>query len=345
MGARKKQKKISALEEIRVSDTPVKKNLKNSKFKKTIKNKSKIKTFSFNYFKENKQSLLTNFKYLGLGAISILIAIFISYFLFPENVGIFTIILTTLFLMPYIFKHSKYRYLLYGKKTEVEKDGAKLIQFTPTSSKFTINKVYDEHRDLINIYFLFFIGILLAILLFILVFPSNVSSNVFSTVGWNDNLIPTKQFGFEGQDKLSAFKSIATNNLSVIFVCFLFALIFPSAGILIIVWNAVFWGVVFTQYTLTYSALFSIKFPIAFLSIFWSALPHVLIEAISYFLATISGILLAFAIKNHFKNPDRLYLFIRYSLVLLAFAIIYMIAGTIFEIYLFDLLKNLFINL
>lgn len=335
-----RQKNKSGIYQISVS---------NSKGNNKVKQKEKIekKEKSITKIKKefSKQKLMENLRYFLIGALGFLIATTVSYFLFSENIGIFTIILTTLFLMPYIIKHSTYKQILFGKKHEIERDGAKIIQLSPPQSKFKINQVYDEHKDLINLYLLFFLGVIFAIFIFILVFPSNISSKVFSTVGWDDTLLPEKEFGFEGQNRLEVGQKIILNNLSVLFVCFIFALIFPSAGILIIIWNAVFWGVVFTQYTLTYSALHDINFPIAFLAIFWSAIPHMIIEALAYFLATISGILFAIAIKNHFKNIDKFTLFVKYVIVLFALSIIYVILGSIIEIYAFDILKNAFLNL
>jgi len=181
-------------------------------------------------------------------------------------------------------------------------------------------------------------------MLFILIVPFNVSSNYFSTVGWETNLVPLKDFGFENQDKFVLFKEVAINNLSVVFVCFLFALIFPSAGILIIVWNAVFWGVVFTQYISFYSLIYEVPFSVVFLAVFWSAIPHIFLEAIGYFFSAIAGIILAISIKTDFKNLDRFTLILKYSIVLLGFAIFFMLMGSILEVYLYDILKNLFFN-
>lgn len=306
--------------------------------------KEKKPFFNKDFFKNKKQSFLKNLKLLSFGFFSVIFSILISYFLFKENMSVFVIILTTLFLMPVIHKNSRYKEIIFGHKKEIKKDGVKIIQFSPPSTRLKISEVHYENQNLIDVYLLLFLGVLIGIFVFILIASNSVSSEVFSNAGWNNNLMPLKQFGFENQNKLDVFKDISINNISIIFVCFLFALIFPSAGILIIIWNAVFWGVVFTQFTLWFSMFHKISFSISFLSIFFSALPHMVIEVISYFLATIAGIFLAFSIKDY-KDVDKFLLVSKYVIVLLAIAIVYVLIGSVVEIYLFDFLKNLFLGL
>jgi uncharacterized membrane protein SpoIIM required for sporulation len=331
--------KKKTLTQIKLSDKP-------ESVQPSVVKKEKKKFFNWNVFKDKKQYFLNNLKKMFIASSGLLIAIVISYFIFPENIGLFTIILTTLFLMPYIYKESKYNQLIFGRKKEIEKDGVSITQMSPSyKGGLRLNQVYSNNQKLIDLYLLFFIGILFTILLLILVLPSNLSSTIFSSVGWDDNLIPSKQIGFENQDKLTLFKEIGINNLSVIFVCFLFALIFPSAGILIVVWNAVFWGVVFTQYTLVYSFIYDMPYTIVFLGIFWSSIPHIFLEAISYFFSAIAGILLAISIKTDLGDLDRFSLVLKYCIILLAFAIVFVLAGSFFEIYVFDMLKNLFFKL
>ncbi|MDD4049489.1 MAG: stage II sporulation protein M [Candidatus ainarchaeum sp.] len=317
---------------------------------KTIKKKAAIpkikKKFSIiNYFKENKPILLKNLKYFFLASFGVLFSLLLSVLIFPENIGLFTIILTTLFLMPQIYKQSKYSQLLFGRSKKIEHKGISMVEMSvPKKTNFLrFNQLYNENKDLVDLFLIFFLGIFLTIMLFILIAPFEVSSNAFSTIGWDNNLVPSKDIGFDNQDKLIIFKEIFVNNLSVIFVCFLFALIFPSAGILIVVWNAILWGVIFTQYMSLYSLVYNVSFSVVFLAVFWSAIPHIFLEAIGYFFSTIAGIILAISIKTDFHDTDRLFLILKYSIVLLGFAIFFALAGSFFEAYFYDIFKNLFL--
>lgn len=294
----------------------------------------------------NKEYLLFALKNTAIASFAVIFSGFLSYLLFEENIGIFTIVLTTLFLMPFIYKQSKYNYILFGRQNTISSSGLKMVEISSsTKSNLQISQVYQENSELIDTYLLFFIGVFVTIMLFILLAPNNLSGKIFSTVGWDSNLIPAKEFGFENTNKFSFFKEVALNNLSVLFVCFIFALIFPTAGILIVVWNAIVWGVIFSQYISAYSLIYNVPFQIVFLSVFWSAIPHIFLEAMAYFLSTISGIVLALSIKKDFNDPNRFLLVLKYSVVFLAFAILFMVIGTVYEIYVYDIFKNLFFNL
>ena len=308
------------------------------------KKKIKPKISLFTYIKENKYNLLKNLKHFFIASFGVLFSLLISILIFPDNIGLFTIILTTLFLMPHVYKQSKYTQLLFGRSKKFEEKGITMVEMsTPKTSFFRFNQLYNENKNLVDLLLIFFLGVFVTVMLFILIAPFQVSSNAFSTVGWDNNLVPSKEIGFENQDKMISFKEIFINNLSVIFVCFLFALIFPSAGILIIVWNAILWGVVFTQYISLYSLVYNVSFSSVFLAVFWSSIPHIFLEATGYFFSTIAGIILAISLKTDRNDIDRLSLILKYVVVLLGFAIFFAIAGSFFEVYFFDIFKNLFL--
>lgn len=315
---------------------------KKKKVKKTVVPlKKEKKRFSF---KSTFSFLKDNYRNLFLAMFKTIIAIFISVVLFPENPGVFIIVLTTLFLTPYIYKQSKISALLFGKKTEVTYKDVSMYQMSVPSKSFSFSKVYYENKDVLTDYLMFFLGIFFTIILFILIMPHQVSENVFSGSGWSENLIPSKNIGFEHSNKLSEFKIITVNNLSVLLICFIFALLFPTAGLLIIVWNAVFWGVIFTQYAVVYSSFYNVTFNSIFLPVLVSSIPHILIEMFGYFFATTSGIILALGIKKNFNNTDKFTMILKYVIVVLAISIIFVVAGSLFEVYFFDILKNVFFS-
>lgn len=309
--------------------------LKNIKVKRDKKIFSFIQTY--NFLKENYKNI-----FIAMG--KTILAIIISLILFPENPGVFIIVLITLFLTPYIYKQTTLNRLLFGSKVEVKYKNVSMYQMVLPSKIFSFSKVYYENKDILTDYLMFFIGIFFTIILFILVMPHSVSENVFSGNGWTDNLIPSKNIGFENSNKLTEFKLISINNLSVLIVCFIFALLFPTAGILIIVWNAIYWGVVFTQYSLVYSNIYNVGFNSIFLPVLLSSIPHIFIEMMGYFLATTGGIILALGIRKDFQDTDKFNLILKYCVVVLAIAIIFMVAGSLFEVYFFDILKNIFLK-
>ena len=186
---------------------------------------------------------------------------------------------------------------------------------------------------------------MLVIILLIAVIPKNTSAHLFSQQGWDNKLLPSKNIGFQDTDKSVVFWNIFSNNFSVLIVCFLLALIFPLGAIMLIVWNAIYWGVVFTQYALFYSAAYQVTFLAVLLPLLLSVSLHTILEIFSYFFAAMSGNLLAIAIKKERKNFERLFTIIKYCMVLLLCGLCFFILGAFTEVYLFDFIKNIFFSI
>jgi len=322
--------------------------------KKEIKEKQdlsikKIIFNIFNYFKELPtrfvSGLPSNLQSLFYAILGTMIGFGFAILLFPQSPGFFAIFLTTLFLAPFIQKQIKLNELLVGRTEEVEKKGVSLFKFQLRSDKFSFIGFYNDHKSLFSTYLYFFLGIILVIILLVTIIPQSTSANLFGNQGWDQKLLPTKNIGFEGQDKTAIFWSIFTNNLSVLIVCFIIALVFPLGAILLIVWNAIYWGVVFTQYALFYSSFYHIAFIAILLPLLLSVALHVILEAGAYFFASMSGNLLAVGIKSEAKDYDRLFTIIKYCLILLLCGFIFFLAGALTEVYIFDILKNIFFSI
>jgi len=175
--------------------------------------------------------------------------------------------------------------------------------------------------------------------------PLEYSANLFSNQGWVESFIPTREIGFEGMSKLPIFLDILKNNFSVIIVCFIIALFFPIGAALLIVWNAMYWAVSFTQYSLFYSNLYGVGLAYILLPLFLSIGLHTLLEAIAYFFGTMSGNLLSIGVKKDPISSDRFFYIFKYCINLLIFAIVFLIVGSFVEVFIFDFLKNIFFGL
>jgi len=322
--------------------------------KPEIKNKQKLSikiiiSSILNYFKSlpNKfvNGLPPNLQSLFYAILGTMVGFSFAVLLFPETPGFFAIFLTTLFLAPFIQKQIKLNELLVGRTEEIEHKGVSIFKFNLISNKFSFTGFYNDHKALFSTYLYFFLGIILVIILLIAVIPQDTSAHLFSNQGWDQKLLPSKNIGFEGQDKTAIFWSIFTNNLSVLIVCFIIALVFPLGAILLIVWNAIYWGVVFTQYALFYSSYYNIAFIAVLLPLLLSVALHVILEASAYFFASMSGNLLAVGIKKEGKDFDRLFIIIEYCLILLLCGLFFFLTGALAEVYIFDILKNIFFSI
>lgn len=278
--------------------------------------------------------------------IGTMISFIFALLLFPENPGIFAVFFATLFIAPFVINETNLNALLVGRTRRVEKNGVTLVNFrVKDNDNFSLEDFYEENKRLLSIYFFFFIGIMLVVTSLIAFIPVDYSAKLFNNQGWTESLLPSREIGFEGVNKWPIFKDILINNLSVIIVCFLVSLVFPLGAALLIVWNAMYWAVSFTQYSLFYSSVYGTGLIYILLPLFLSVGLHTLIEAIAYFFATMSGNLLATGIKKEPINGDRFFYIFKYCVTLLIFALIFLLIGTIAEVFVFDFLKNIFFGL
>lgn len=290
--------------------------------------------------------LSTGGKSIYYAIIGTMISFIFAILLFPEQPGIFAVFFTTLFIAPFILNEMKLNALLIGRIKKVEKNGISLFNIkVKEEDKFNISDFFEENKKLLSVYFFFFIGVMLVVTTLMVFLPIEYSANLFTNQGWVESFIPSREIGFEGMNKLSVFKDVLINNFSVIIVCFLVALVFPVGAALLIVWNAIYWAVSFTQYSLFYSNIYGVGLAYILLPLFLSVGLHTLLEAIAYFFGTMSGNLLSLGIKKDPVSSDRFYYIFKYCINLLIFALIFLIIGSIVEVFVFDFLKNIFFGL
>lgn len=328
---------------------------KHKKIKKVIK-KPKTKTISdilfiVLKFLHNIPKFFASFlnaggKSIYYGIIGTMVSFIFALLLFPENPGIFAVFFATLFIAPFIINETNLNSLLVGRTRRVEKNGVTLVNFRiKDNEKFSLEDFYEENKKLLSIHFFFFIGVMLVVTSLIAFIPAEYSASLFNNQGWSETLLPSREIGFEGVNKWPVFKDILINNASVTIVCFIVSLVFPLGAALLIVWNAMYWAVSFSQYSLFYSAAYGTGLVYILLPLFLSVGLHTLIEAIAYFFSTMSGSLLATGLRKEKIDSDRFFYIFKYCITLFIFAVIFLIIGSIAEVFLFDFLKNIFFSL
>ena len=340
----------SKLTQLSVSDDKNKTEIK--KVKKEVK-KLTIKEILLSITKSiiSIPSKITNildssFKNIAYTIIGTMLSFGVALVLFPENAGLFTVFFLTIFLAPIAIRETNLNILLAGRTQRVENKGVSLTKIKiKEPNKFYLKDVYHENKKLLSTYFLFFIGIMLVVISLIAVMPVDFSAKLFSQQGWNTALMPTRSIGFAGLDKVSIFFDILRNNMSVMLVCFMIALIFPLGALLMIVWNAMYWAVSFSQYALFYSKVYDVTLLSILFPLLLSVSLHTIIEAICYFFAVMAGTMLAMSVKSEKFGSDRFFYLFKYCLMLLAFAVFFLLLGSFFEVFVFDSLKNFFFGL
>ncbi|MFA7709159.1 MAG: stage II sporulation protein M [archaeon] len=275
-----------------------------------------------------------------------MVSFIFAILLFPTNPGIFSVFFLTIFLAPFVIKEINLNVLLAGRTTKVENKGVSLTSIkVKENEQFSIEDFYEENKKILSIYFFFFIGIMAVVIALIVFMPINYSAQLFSQQGWSSILMPTKDIGFEDTNKLTVFFDIFKNNFSVMLVCFIVALVFPLGALLMIVWNAMYWAVAFTQYAVFYSHAYNVNLLFILMPLLLSVAMHTLIEAICYFFSSMAGNTLSIGIKKEKFDSDRFFYLLKYCLILLAFAAFFLILGSVIEVFVFDFLKNFFFSL
>lgn len=289
--------------------------------------------------------LSTSGKYIYYAILGTMISFCFAILLFPDNPGLFSVFFLTIFLAPFVIKEINLNILLMGRTKQVEHKGVTITSFKiKDNEQFSIEEFYEENRKMLSAYFFFFVGIMLVVIALIVFMPIEYSEQLFSQQGWSSTLMPTKEIGFEGLNKWSVFGPIFKNNFSVMIVSFIVALIFPLGTLLMIVWNAMYWGVAFTQFAVFYSQAYSVNLLFILLPLLLSVAMHTLIEAICYFFAAMSGSTLSIGFQREKLESDRFFYIFKYCLILMAFAVFFLILGSIVEVFVFDFLKNFFFS-
>ncbi len=247
---------------------------------------------------EDREALKDPIKTFFLGVIISLISLFISYTIFTESTGLFTVIIITLATLPFINKLLKYE----------EDEDEKIMD----ASTFT-----ERYGDVIVTYIAFFSGMILAMSLSFVVLPDTVAERVFDEQIKEINIIRGK-FDFGNQ-----FLEIFLNNISVLMLSFLFSFLFGSGAIFILGWNA---SVLAAAIGLISKASGGVKAVPAAVMMF---LPHGSFEIGAYFIGAIAGGLISAAVTR--RKSVKFWPIVNDSLKLLVISFVFLIIGGIIE--------------
>lgn len=141
------------------------------------------------------------------------IAIFISYTVFKENTGLFTVIIISLIMVPFMNKMLHHEEYETGQRGEGE-------------------SFFHRHIDVISAYTALFCGIVLAMSLVFVILPEVIVEEIFDDQVKEIDIIQG-HFTFGNQ-----FLDIIANNVSVLMLSFLFSFLLGTGAVLIISWNA-----------------------------------------------------------------------------------------------------------
>ena len=241
-----------------------------------------------------KQPLLIFF----LGFIVSIIALFISYTVFKESTGLFTVVIISLVMVPFMNK------MLHYEEHETEKTGER-------------ETFFQRHGDVISAYAALFCGMVLAMSVVFVILPEDVVEKIFDEQIKEVNLIQGR-FTFGSQ-----FLDIFSNNMSVLMISFLFSFLLGTGAILILSWNA---SVLSSAIGLLAKSFGGVRgIPVAILTF----IPHGFFELTAYFIGAIAGGLISAAVMR--KRSYKFWYIIKDCMKLLMVSVVLLVIGAVIE--------------
>ena len=255
-----------------------------------------------------------------LGIIYSIVGLLLASILFPSDPALVAVALTSMLLLPEMYKI----FAIEERKESVEK-------------KISLSELWKDDIDVVRIYVFLFLGIILVYSMGTILLPSLQSNNMFREQveirlgqGFAGNAVSIGQFTGD------LFFSLLSNNFLVLIACFVLALLTGDGAIFLITWNASVWGTIFGL-TARSAADFAGQHPIyLFLLIMLIVFPHMMLEAISYFLAAISGSIISKDVILEDFASDRFFGVFSFNLYLLFVALIFLVLGAAVETWVLD---------
>jgi uncharacterized membrane protein SpoIIM required for sporulation len=245
---------------------------------------------------------------LIFGAVISVISIGVSYLVFPETAGLFTVFLVTIICAPFMLRLLSYE----EDREEKEVDHIGILErINPIGAFF-------RQFEIFIIYAAFFAGVTIALSLAFVFLPESFVERVF-----NEQITQVNKISLVlGNITMpGVFNQIFMNNLIVMSMSFLFALLFGIGAIFILTWNASVLAAAAGMLTKN----LGLSLPEALARF----LPHGVFEISGYFVAGIAGGILSMLIaKRKSKDFGRV---IEDMVILMIFSIILIFIGAYIE--------------
>ncbi len=250
-----------------------------------------------------------------LGVVYSVIGIIIASILFPGDPALVAVALTSMLLLPELYKI----FDIEERQESMEK-------------KVSFTSLWKADANVVRIYIFLFLGILLVYSVGTIILPTLQTNSLF-----REQLEIRFGQGFSGNAILGTtfngnlFMSLLSNNFLVMLACFILALLAGDGAIFLITWNASVWGAIF-GITAKNAALFAGREPfLLFAIIMLIVFPHMILEAVCYFLAAISGSVISKDVLLEKFASSRFMEVFGFNLYLLFFALIFLLLGALVE--------------
>jgi len=267
-----------------------------------------------------------------LGVIYSVVGLLFASILFPTDPALVALAFTSMLLLPEMYKI----FSIEERQESMEK-------------KITLGELWKDDIEVVRIYIFMFLGVMLVFSVGALFLDGLQANNIFreqlelrlcnEATGANCDLSQLTSSGNQLTGKVidsakggmrfssDLFFSLLSNNFMVLMACFMLALLSGDGAIFLIVWNASVWGTIFGL-TARSAALFTGENPLYLFGLLMLIVfPHMIIEAISYFLAAISGSIISKDVIMEEFASDRFFEVFSFNLYLLFVALVFVVLG------------------
>ncbi len=255
---------------------------------------------------------------LGIGYS--IVGVLIASILFPGDPALVAVAFTSMLLLPELYK-------IFS----IEERQESLEQ------RVSMKSLWRDDIEIVRIYIFLFLGIMLIYSIGTILLPELQANTIFREQleirfgqGFSGNAI-AGQATAGGIFSSGLFYVLLTNNFLVLMACFILALLAGDGAIFLITWNASVWGTIFGLTAKT-AATVAGQHPLYFfVLIMLIVFPHMILEAISYFLAAISGSVISKDVLLEQFASERFFEVFGFNLYLLLFALLFLLLGAIVE--------------
>ncbi|MBI2147109.1 stage II sporulation protein M [Candidatus Woesearchaeota archaeon] len=252
---------------------------------------------------------------LGVGYT--LFSVSISSLLFPKNPALVSVAFISLLLLPELYK-------IFDIEERQEM----------MESRFSLPRLFADDWDVTKVYIFLFLGILLTYSVSTIVLDNYASGDLF-----RDQLEFRGKAGGAGSHAAGKaiefspglFSHLLSNNFKVLIACFLMALLTGNGGIFLIVWNASVWGTIFGITAKAAATAAGVNPFFYFALILLIVFPHMIVEALSYFLASISGSIISKDVLLEKFRSERFWFVFKFNSYLFIFSLVFLVLGALIE--------------
>jgi hypothetical protein len=254
-----------------------------------------------------------------------IIGILVAKILFPGDPALVAVAFTSLLLLPELYKI----FSIEERQESMEQ-------------KIGFRELWKDDVDVVKIYIFMFLGILLVYSVGTMLLPELETNNMFreqleirlgqgfagNAIDSNSNQLTCEESSFFNG---GLFSSILSNNFLVLIACFIMALLTGDGAIFLITWNASVWGTIFGLTAKSAATYSGSAHYILFLAIMAIVFCHMIIEAISYFLAAISGSIISKDVIMEEFASDRFFEVFGFNAYLLLMGLVVLLLGAFVE--------------